>query len=726
MNRQAYLATGRMIALLEAFSKVRVHVHGKEYIPEGSIIFVMNHFTRIETLLLPYHIFLLTGVPVWSLADASFFDGPLRGFLEAMGAVSTRNPDRDRVIVKTLLTGEANWVIFPEGRMVKDKGSFRRRLLLPPVGERPHSGAATLAMRTEFYRQRLISLAGSAPQEAERLKRQFEIGDLDPVLAGKTWIVPVNITYYPLRARENVLSKLSDLFLKNPSLRLKEELLTEGSMLLSGVDIDIRFGEPLAAGGGLAAPAIQVDIASTCGIGFDDALPSLPDMRREAGRLMERYMAAIYQLTTVNHDHLFASLLRAFPFKTIDEDDFRRRVFLLASEFLKNSGVNCHQSLKAGQIALLTDDRYHKYRDFSLMALETGAVVRRQGALVKDRAKFSAPFDMQRARIDNPIGVIANEVVPLTVLQREVHLMAWLPGWLVRRRVAAVLESQALDQFEADYLAFYRDNESKERRVGAPALLKGRSRSLGVVLVHGFLSAPREVAELAEHLNAKGFWVYQVRLRGHGTSPEDLASRSALDWRESVDLGYALLSAVCDRVVLGGFSFGGGMALDCASRVGNAAGVFAVCPPHRLLDISSRFAPAVTVWNRVMDAFSYQWAKKEFVETVPERPLINYARLPVAGVRQLERFMRELEPKLARIAAPVLVLQSDGDPVVDPLGSKRLFEMVGSKQKKYLKFPLSRHGILAGPGSEEVLAAISAFVQGLVASSAGRGLPQDL
>src|SRR6185369_4412536 len=99
MNRQAYLATGRMIAMMEGFSKLRLHVHGKENLPKGSIIFVVNHFTRIETLLLPYHIYLLTGVPVWSLADASFFDGPLSGILDMVGAVSTRSPDRDRVVV---------------------------------------------------------------------------------------------------------------------------------------------------------------------------------------------------------------------------------------------------------------------------------------------------------------------------------------------------------------------------------------------------------------------------------------------------------------------------------------------------------------------------------------------------------------------------------------------------------------------------------------------------
>jgi esterase/lipase/1-acyl-sn-glycerol-3-phosphate acyltransferase len=717
MNRQAYLATGRMIALAESFSKLRVQVHGQENIPKGGNIFVVNHFTRIETLLLPYHIYQLTGVPVWSLADASFFDGPLSGFLEMVGAVSTRNPDRDRSMVKTLLTGEANWIIFPEGRMVKDKGAFRPRFLLPPRGERPHSGAATLALRTEFYRQRLSRLAQSAPEELKRLQGLFQIADLGPVLAGGCWIVPVNITYYPLRARENVLSQLADLFLKNISLRLREEMLTEGSMLFSGVDIDIRFGEALDPGCCLDAPAIEADIASPGRIDFDDRLSSLPDLRRAATTLMERYMASIYSLTTVNHDHLFASLLRALPFKSISEDDFRRKVFLLASEHLKRSRVTCHGSLESGQIALLTDDRYHKYRDFILMALEKGVLTRHRGTLVKDRAKFSAPFDMQRARIDNPIGVIANEVVPLSILQREVHLTAWLPGWLARSRVAQILERQALDEFEADYQQFYRAGESKERRVGAPVLMRGRTRRLGVVLVHGFLSAPQEVAELAHYLNGKGFWVYLVRLKGHGTSPEDLALRNGNDWTESVDLGYALMNALCQRVVLGGFSFGGGVVLDCASRVRNVAGVFAVCPPQRLLDISSRFAPAVTAWNRVMELISYRDAKKEFVVTVPERPGINYARLPIAGLRKMGRFMRELEPKLAKITMPVQVLQAEGDPVVDPAGSARLYEMLGSQEKSYQKFPLKRHGILAGPGSEEVHAAIGAFIKSLPGGS---------
>ncbi len=82
MNYSAHLATGKLIAFMQNFSKIKVRTHGQELIPQGSIIFVVNHFTRIETLLLPYHLYSHTHVPVWSLADHSLFEGPLSGFLE--------------------------------------------------------------------------------------------------------------------------------------------------------------------------------------------------------------------------------------------------------------------------------------------------------------------------------------------------------------------------------------------------------------------------------------------------------------------------------------------------------------------------------------------------------------------------------------------------------------------------------------------------------------------
>ncbi len=719
MNRQAYLATGHVIALMEALSKVNVNIHGRENIPDGSLIFVVNHFTRIETFLLPYHIYHLTNRPVWSLASSALFSGAFGQLLEAVGAVSTKAPHRDRVIVKSLLTGEANWIIFPEGCMVKDKIFVEHaRYAVDCAGGRraPHTGAATLALRTEFYRQRLRRLTTDMPAEAERLQQLFGIEDLAPALSGKTYIVPVNITYYPLRAKENALSRLADIFLGHLAERYHEELLTEGAMVLEGVDIDIRFGRPMETSECLTCSSIEQDIFAQKRIDFDDRLPSHLAMRREAHRLMQRYMDAIYELTTVNHDHIFASLLRSMPLRRFTAEGFRRRVFLVASSAAL-SGLNRHQSLETGQVALLTDDRHHKLREFFSLAHETG-VVRRAGAdFFKDPTRFSSSFDLNRARIDNPIGVIANEVLPLKSLQREVQLTAWLPSPIIDTLVYKRLLRRADEEFEADYRTFFRTGESKARDIGRPYLIKGRSRKMGVVLVHGFLAAPREVSELADYLGKQGLWVVVVRLKGHGTSPDDLALRTCDDWRESVDSAYAALEIVCQKVVLAGFSFGGGLALDCAARNRRVAGVVAVCPPLRLQDLSTRAAPSLDAWNRLMNAVHYQKAKREFIELAPEHPDINYHRLPVSGLVALEQFMSELETRLPDISTSALIIQSQGDPVVDPDGTRQLYQQLGSQQKEYRLFDFARHGILLGEGAGTVHAAIGEFVEKI------RGIP---
>jgi len=108
LNRFAYRTTGLFVKALSELSKANIQLHGTENIPDGSIIFVINHFTRLETFLMPYQIFKLTGTPVWSLASYELFQGAFGAYLDKVGAVSTKNPERDRLIVKTLLTGEAN------------------------------------------------------------------------------------------------------------------------------------------------------------------------------------------------------------------------------------------------------------------------------------------------------------------------------------------------------------------------------------------------------------------------------------------------------------------------------------------------------------------------------------------------------------------------------------------------------------------------------------------
>ncbi len=716
MNPFAYRTTGLAIKTLAGLSRANIRIHEKENIPKGSVIFVVNHFTRIETLLLPYHIHKLVKIPVWSLADYQFFKGTLGAFLEKVGAVSTKNPHRDLLIIKSLLTGEANWIIFPEGRMVKSKKILEKgRFMISYAGGKhpPHTGAATLAMRAEFYRQRFHVLLNEFPDEVQRLMDRFRIDAIEPVLNNNTHIVPVNVTYYPLRAHENLLSKLATRWMDNLSDRMLDEIMTEGSMLMSGVDMDIRFGEPIKIRRFMRKSSIKRDISSRRSIGFDDPISSKPVMRKSAMKIMQRYMTAIYNMTTVNHDHIFASLLKQIPFKKIDRYDLRRRAFFVVTCNLDKTGVYLHENLQSDQTHLLIDDRFNKLKNFVKVAEEKGVVKIKNNTLIKDTSKFMSSFDFHRIRIDNPVAVIANEVEPLKKLQRRIRRYAWMPGFWLKKKIAGTLMKKAVEEFEKDYKDFYIDGETKEKDIGKPFLIKGSSRDIGVVLIHGYMAAPLEVKGLAEVLGRKGLWVYVPRLKGHGTSPEDLAIRSYKDWVAGVERGYAVMSHLCKQVVVGGFSAGALLAMDLASRVKNIKGVFAVCPSMRLQDFSSKFVPAVDVWNRVMKKVRLNGVRKEFVENQPENPHINYFRNPVSGVLELERLMDAVDDKLSDIRIPALVVQSLKDPVVRPSGSRRAFDRIGSEDKSYILFNFDRHGILLGKDSEKVHNSIWNFIKEL-------------
>jgi esterase/lipase/1-acyl-sn-glycerol-3-phosphate acyltransferase len=716
LNRFAYRTTSLAVKAITNLSKANITLYGEENIPKGSNIFVINHFTRLETFLMPHVIFRLTKIPVWSLAYYELFKGAFGAYLEKVGAISTKNPNRDRLIVKTLLTGEANWIIFPEGSMVKNKKIIEKgRFMISAAGGKhpPHTGAATLGMRTEFYRERLRKLSAENSAEVKYLLEQFQIKDLAPVINGKTHIVPVNLSYYPVRARENILSSLAVRLVDDLPERILEEIMTEGSMLLSGVDIDIRFGKPIEILAFLQSSPINSDISAKHRITFDAHLPSRPRMRIEALKLMQRYMADIYNLTTVNHDHLFASMTRAMRSKKIDAQDLRRRVFLAATRLPLLGNIYLHRSLEADQVHLLTDDRYHKFSDFLAVALDTKIIIQKGNLLVKDASKFSSPYDFHRARIDNPIDVMANAVEPLTRLQRMVNRIAYQPKFWIKRQISRFLMDGAIEEFKKDYKEFFIQGETKPIEVGMPFLIKGKSRDIGVVLSHGYMAAPLEVRELAEYLGRLGFWVYVPRLKGHGTAPEDLSIRSYQDWRDSVDQGYAIISNICKRVVAGGFSTGAGLALDLAVRVKEVNGVFAVSAPMRLKDFSARFAPAVDMWNRLMARAGQAGAKKEFVENRPENPHINYLRNPISGVAEVDRLMDDLEPRLNDVNVPTLVVQSRGDPVVDPKGSRKIFDHIGSAEKEYVLFNFDRHGILLGEGALKVHKAIGEFMKRL-------------
>ncbi|MCJ8332345.1 MAG: alpha/beta fold hydrolase, partial [Lentisphaeria bacterium] len=242
-----------------------------------------------------------------------------------------------------------------------------------------------------------------------------------------------------------------------------------------------------------------------------------------------------------------------------------------------------------------------------------------------------------------------------------------------------------------------------------PFILKGTGTK-GVVLSHGFLSAPIEIRKLAESLNAQGYWVYGIRLPGHGTAPEDLQTITYKDWMNAYRRGYNILRQHCDDVTFGGFSTGGTIALALASMHQEIKTVFAINPPLSMRDIHASMAPAVNMWNKFAGKLHMDFAKLEYIDQESENPFVNYTRIYLNGLDQLDQLMEFCEDNIEKIKSRVMILHSDNDPTVNPHSSKLIFEKLGTEDKTIISVEADNHIIVQDEGSENVFKIVANFL----------------
>ena len=717
MNKAAYFTTELGLKTLAKIVKASSRFHNEHLLPSGPIIFVINHFTRLETLLLPYYLYHLAHRPIWSLASDTLFQGALKSYFDRVGVVSTGDPQRDELIIRTLITSEANWIIFPEGRMVKNKKLVRGKEFIIGDGDdarAPHTGAAMLGLRAEIIR-RVLTLHRLGNNDGDHwLCHHLGCSENTEIDSESVKILPVNLTYYPIRAHDNVLSDLATRFVKEPSERMLEELMAEGTMFLEGVDIDIRFGEPLDTADYMHHHAVTDILDKPVSEGFDDD-PEVSSYLKDACRhMMQIYMERIYAATTINHDHILAYLLRKRSYSPFDRLDLARKVYLAANALHDNHHIRptLHYSLVEDQLHLLSDDRYDKLGSFLDLGLESEYLIAEEGRFQKLQSNWAKSAAFHQARISNPSEVIANELEPLKEVLRLLNKVGFMPDWLVRLLIAKNLYKYDQELFQKERDECPSDSDI-DPGFSAPFLLPARSRRVGVVLVHSYLSVPQEMRELAALVRKNGKWVYGIRLPGHGTDPTLLSQKSIHDWRSAVERGYALVSALCDQVFMVGFSAGGMLALELSSYLDGLSGVVAVCPPYTLQDYSSRFMPSTDIWNRLLSRWRRNQNGEKFVEFEPENNDINYHQNPIAGVDQIGELLDMTRDRLVHLDCPVLIVSADDDQVVGARSSTRVYEAVGSDRKELLRVSSTRHNIITGDftGLEQrVRQAVNAFI----------------
>lgn len=707
------------LKMLEKVINAEIHIAGKEYLDlcvEHPVVFVVNHFTRAETFILPYVMYKETKKIPHSLADGNLFHGRFGEFLTSMGAVATDNPNRDRLIIGELMRGSNDWVIFPEGMMVKNKLTYEngKYIVSGPDEKRAiRSGAAVLALKAAMYRKHYLRAVEKGDQEIIKyLEENYHFKGIEQLSKNEIVIIPVNITYYPIRPGKNILQAVVKRFFKDMPKRVEEELEIEGNLLLKHTDINISFNRPF-----YPSEYILEDKQF-----FKFALNLLANEKQvdftlwyQKRRLTEAFMKVIYESVTINFDHLFCTAIRMLKTDVIATDELLDRLFVAAQD-IKKLGKKIHESIQTEPLVhIITDQDYGPLKSILDLAIAEKTIEIKDNKIYLQQQNLKEEYKFHTIRVRNTMRVLANEVEPMQDVVQIIRHCLELDHSTIKSKVVSIVKKLDHKIFDEDYERFYVPHVSKSKENGTPFYLEGKLKNYGIVLSHGYLAAPEEVRGLAKYLNEKGgYSVYVVRLRGHGTSPENLAHVKWQQWYESYLRGVAIIKTQCEKVIFGGFSSGGLVSLLNASRMQKIPmAVFAINAPLKLQNLKAKLAPAVTLWNDLLKTMHIQGAHMEYVENYTESPDVNYNRNYLKGVVQLGKMMEQCATHLPEIKCPALIIQGDKDPTVNPISGQMILDTVGSEKKELVKLPFNRHVIVRKENCEIVFERILNFVNGI-------------
>ena len=243
-----------------------------------------------------------------------------------------------------------------------------------------------------------------------------------------------------------------------------------------------------------------------------------------------------------------------------------------------------------------------------------------------------------------------------------------------------------------------------------------RGNHIGCLLVHGFTGSPPELRPLGEYLANQGYTVWAPLLAGHGTSVEDLARTKWTDWLNSAAQGLLRLRGESvDRIYLIGLSMGGLLCLLLAAAEeeakqgqasGSVAGVVTLNSPIALRIQKEQIYPFL---QRFLSS-----SPQDYDRVSPEAAnalRFSYPKMPLRGITNLLRLIREVKTKAAQVKVPALVVQSLADETVRPDSGEFIYQNLGSWDKKLLWLERAPHLLTLGSEKETVFQAVQELIQ---------------
>lgn len=178
-----------------------------------------------------------------------------------------------------------------------------------------------------------------------------------------------------------------------------------------------------------------------------------------------------------------------------------------------------------------------------------------------------------------------------------------------------------------------------------------------------------------------------ILLPGHGTTWQDLNTKSAADWVEAVEKGFERVARGRDPVFIVALSFGAALALDYAARnPERVAGIVTLGgfvktrdPRRHLAPLIKRMAASVPgVGNDIADPLGAE---------------LVYDRFPTRAGHSMLVFLRRLRRRLNLVRCPILIMHGRNDHTVDPRNAEIIYKSVASEDKEIVWCERSFHVI---------------------------------
>lgn len=245
----------------------------------------------------------------------------------------------------------------------------------------------------------------------------------------------------------------------------------------------------------------------------------------------------------------------------------------------------------------------------------------------------------------------------------------------------------------------------------SPSVLEGAeefalgSGPTGALLIHGFTGAPQGMRALGEHLAAHGLSVAAPRLPGHGTSWQDLNTRTAVEWREAVVEAHAKLAAQTEEIFLVGLSFGAALSLDFTARHPEKVAGLVLLAPFVMTKDPRRFAaPFIRLVVQSLPGAANDIADPEMRE-------IAYDRVPTRAAYRMLKFVRGVRRKLPYIRKPTLIIHARNDHTAHPENARLVHNAIGAPDKELVWLERSYHVVTVDVERNEVYRRTLEFIK---------------